>query len=41
MGWKTRKITTCMNLAYSRRFVDETHCCPDKTFRIVHMEKIA
>ena len=32
MGWKTRKITTCINLAYPRRFVDETHCCPDKPF---------
>ena len=41
MGWKTRKITTCINLAYPRRFVDKTHCCPDKIFQLVHMEKIA
>ena len=32
MEWKTRKITTCINLAYPRRFVDKTHCCPDKIF---------
>ena len=41
MEWKTRKITTCINLAYPRRFVDKTHCCRINKIQLVHLEKIA